>query len=210
MVRWQPGTADRLRRSAVRLFTERGFAATTAADIARDAGVTERTFFRHFADKEEVLFDDDARLEAIIVTAARQHLADDRSTDSRPIDRATERGRAFGAASAGMRALAADFDGDRDAHRRRASILAQMPGLQGRQLLKQERWVNSVRATLEADGVDAADAAAAVELAAAAMRLAYAAWLHGSAGPGLVARLADTEQRLIGVAVAGGTPESGN
>ena len=47
----------RLQRAALELFAENGFDHTTAAQIAARAGVTERTFFRHFPDKREVLFD---------------------------------------------------------------------------------------------------------------------------------------------------------
>lgn len=56
MVRWEPGTRERLRAAALELFASRGFDETTAADIAARAGVTERTFFRHYADKRDVLF----------------------------------------------------------------------------------------------------------------------------------------------------------
>src|SRR5690242_4601605 len=56
MARWAPGASDRLQRAAMELFAEDGFEATTVAGIAGRAGVTERTFFRHFADKREVLF----------------------------------------------------------------------------------------------------------------------------------------------------------
>ena len=38
-------------RAALELFIERGFEQITVAEIARRAGLTERTFFRHFADK---------------------------------------------------------------------------------------------------------------------------------------------------------------
>src|SRR5579871_825136 len=47
----------RLRQAALDLFRERGYEATTTAEIAARAGVTERTFFRHFPDKREALFD---------------------------------------------------------------------------------------------------------------------------------------------------------
>ena len=56
MGRWEPGAPGRLQQAAIELFAERGFDATTVADIADRAGVTERTFFRHYADKREVLF----------------------------------------------------------------------------------------------------------------------------------------------------------
>src|SRR3978361_1647984 len=56
MVRWEPGTKDRLRIAALELFERQGFEQTTTADIAKAVGVTERTFFRHYTDKREVLF----------------------------------------------------------------------------------------------------------------------------------------------------------
>ena len=46
----------RLEQAALELYVERGFEQTTVAEIAQRAGLTERTFFRHFADKREVLF----------------------------------------------------------------------------------------------------------------------------------------------------------
>lgn len=56
MGRWEPNSRGRLQEAALALFAERGFDQTTAAEIAARAGLTERTFFRHFADKREVLF----------------------------------------------------------------------------------------------------------------------------------------------------------
>src|SRR5579872_7413371 len=56
MGRWEPGARGRLEEAALALYSERGFENTTVADIAGLAGLTERTFFRHFADKREVLF----------------------------------------------------------------------------------------------------------------------------------------------------------
>src|SRR6516225_7463342 len=56
MGRWEPNARGRLEQAALELYIERGFEQTTVAEIARRAGLTERTFFRHFADKREVPF----------------------------------------------------------------------------------------------------------------------------------------------------------
>ena len=56
MARWQPDAGQRLREAALDLFDERGFDQTSVAQIAQRAELTERTFYRHYADKREVLF----------------------------------------------------------------------------------------------------------------------------------------------------------
>src|SRR3954451_19107749 len=56
MVRWEPGARERLQAAALELFATQGFEQTTTAEIAQAVGLTERTFFRHFTDKREVLF----------------------------------------------------------------------------------------------------------------------------------------------------------
>lgn len=61
----------RLQWAALELFRERGYEETTAAEIAAKAGVTERTFFRHFPDKREVLFDGDTAFSEALATAVR-------------------------------------------------------------------------------------------------------------------------------------------
>ena len=71
MGRWQPGTRERLQGVALELFARQGYEATTVADIAEQAHVTERTFYRYFADKREVLFDGQDRLTALFVDAVR-------------------------------------------------------------------------------------------------------------------------------------------
>src|ERR1700734_1431159 len=57
MVRWEPDSKGRLAQAALVLYGEQGFDKTTVAEIAERAGLTERTFFRHFTDKKEVLFE---------------------------------------------------------------------------------------------------------------------------------------------------------
>src|SRR5579871_6772059 len=60
-----------LQRAALELFKERGYEQTTAAEIATRAGVTERTFFRHFPDKRDVLFGGDTVLSEVLTAAVR-------------------------------------------------------------------------------------------------------------------------------------------
>ena len=59
----------RLQQAALELFAERGYELTTAVEIATKAGVTERTFFRHFTDKREVLFDGETVLRDILTSS---------------------------------------------------------------------------------------------------------------------------------------------
>jgi len=66
MTRWAPDAAGRLHNAALELFLEQGFAATTVPQIAERAGLTTRSFFRHFADKREVLFTGEDELPAVV------------------------------------------------------------------------------------------------------------------------------------------------
>src|SRR6201995_4177491 len=69
MTRWEPNARGRLQLAALELYSEHGFDETTVAEIAKRAGLTERTFFRHFADKREVLFAGAALLQDLFVAA---------------------------------------------------------------------------------------------------------------------------------------------
>src|SRR6202008_1402787 len=74
--REMPRSAEPVRRhlqiAALDLYRKQGYEATTAADIAAKAGVTERTFFRHFPDKRDVLFSGDTVLTEVLTTAVRE------------------------------------------------------------------------------------------------------------------------------------------
>ena len=59
----------RLQEAALGLYLEHGYDKTTTAGIAARAGVTERTFFRHFDDKREVFFDGEAQLRDLLAGA---------------------------------------------------------------------------------------------------------------------------------------------
>ena len=49
MGRWEPDSRRRLEEAAMALYGEKGFDTTSVAEIAERAGLTERTFFRHFS-----------------------------------------------------------------------------------------------------------------------------------------------------------------
>ncbi len=72
MARWQTGAQARLEQAALALFLEQGFAETTVPQIAARAGLTTRTFFRHFADKREVLFAGDAEVPTLVLQRMAQ------------------------------------------------------------------------------------------------------------------------------------------
>src|SRR3981189_2696153 len=116
MVRWEPNARGRLEQAAVELYSERGFEQTTVAEIAKRAGLTERTFFRHYADKREVLFAGSGRLQELMATAVA-----DAPDSAGPID----------AVAAGLETAAAVLQ-DRDHSRQRQAIIVANPELQER------------------------------------------------------------------------------
>ena len=66
-------TKEALRRVALERFKKDGFANVTVTELAAEAGVTERTFFRHFPTKEAVLFEDyETQLEWVAEALARR------------------------------------------------------------------------------------------------------------------------------------------
>src|ERR1700704_6114447 len=67
MTRGEPDSRGRLEEAALALYGERGFENTTVAEIAERAGLTERTYFRYFADKREVLFGGSASMQELLV-----------------------------------------------------------------------------------------------------------------------------------------------
>src|SRR6195952_1953679 len=103
MSRWEPDARGRLALAAMELYLDRGFDETTVAEIAERAGLTERTFFRHFADKREVLFGgQDALLQLFV----------------KSIDEAPESMSALDAVGAALAAAGPVFE-DRHKHARR-------------------------------------------------------------------------------------------
>ncbi|WP_199442103.1 TetR family transcriptional regulator [Umezawaea beigongshangensis] len=181
MGRWEPDARGRMIRAAMDLFAERGFEPTTAGDVAARAGVTERTFFRHFADKREVLFDGAGVMER---TAHDAILA--APADSSPLD----------AALAGMVAAGGLLADQRDHAVRRSRIVAANPGLQERELLKLAALADTTTGALRARGVAEPADALAAHSAVTVFRVAFARWIEGEEPRDFAACVADAAAAL--------------
>ena len=66
-------TRQRLIEASRRLIADQGYARTTAAQIAEEAGGSERTFFRHFASKSEVFLANWQRIADSFSTTMQSH-----------------------------------------------------------------------------------------------------------------------------------------
>lgn len=164
MGRWEPGAPDRLQQAAMQLFAERGFEATTVADIAARAGVTERTFFRHFADKREVLFSGGDMLRAAFVGA----IAD--APPGQPV-----RALVWAALDAGAKTL--QEARGQDHARARDAIISANDALQERELLKLAGLARAVTRALAAHDVAPTQARLAGDLALAVFAAAFQQWV---------------------------------
>jgi AcrR family transcriptional regulator len=176
MTRWRPDPRGRLAQAALELYAERGFDGTTVADIAERAGLTERTFFRHFADKREVLFGGADTLD-ILVDA---------------VDGETP----LAAAIAGFAAVGAVIEDRRAFAEQRSAVIAANPELQERELIKLASWADAVRDVLVDQGVDIEEAALAAQVALAVFRSAFQRWLTGTEDAGLAQRIHETAGEL--------------
>jgi AcrR family transcriptional regulator len=162
MARWQPDAQGRLQEAALALFGERGYDSTTVAEIAERAGLTKRTFFRHFADKREVLFDGAGALQERFVNAVAAAPA-----GAAPLD----------AVAPALDAAAAAFEERRAFSARRQQVIDANPELQERELIKLARLAGAVAEALRARGVEDPAATLAAEAAITVFRVAFQRWV---------------------------------
>lgn len=163
MSRWEPNARGRLQKAALELYTERGFEQTSVAEIARRAGLTERTFFRHFADKREVLFAGSGALQDLIVDALAG------APDSaKPID----------AVAAALDAAAAVFEDRREHSQRRQGVIAANADLQERELIKLASLSAALADALRRRGVGDPAASLAAEAGIAVFKVAFESWAN--------------------------------
>lgn len=193
MGRWEPNARGRLEQAALELYGERGFDQTTVADIADRAGLTERTFFRHFADKREVLFYGQDALREACVTAIAEA-----PESAAPID----------AVASALDAFALVLEGRREHARRRQAVIAANPGLQERELLKLATLVAAMTEALHRRGVPEHTASLAAETGIAVFKIAFARWITGE--PSRLAELVRESLDQLRTVTAGGQAVTGS
>jgi len=143
------------------LYAERGYEETTVAEIAERAGLTKRTFFRHFADKREVLFGGSEVLEQEMTAAIEAAPA-----DAPPVA-------LIGAA---LDAAGARFEGTREFAALRHAIVTSSPELQERELIKASSLAAAMTKALSARGLDDTAATLAAWIAMSVMHVSYERW----------------------------------
>ena len=162
MGRWEPDAPARLQRAAFELYTERGYHQTTVTEIAARAGLSQRSFFRHFADKREVLFHGSDRFRDTIVGALR------------PAPTTLE------AVTNALAAVGAAFV-DRPTVRRRQALLNAYPELQERELSKLVSIAAALASALRRQDVPQPVAELAAETGMTILRVTVARWLDDPA-----------------------------
>jgi AcrR family transcriptional regulator len=166
MGRWEPNARGRLGRAALELYVERGFDQTTVADIAERAGLTKRTFFRHYVDKRDVLFAGAVPLREAVVRAVAE---------------APAGLSAVGAVTLGLEAAAEMIQERPEDVRLRQTVIDAHLELQERELVKLATLAGEIAAALRGRGFDACRARLIAETGMAVFRVAFARWIANSA-----------------------------
>jgi AcrR family transcriptional regulator len=165
MGRWEPNARGRLEMAGLELYIERGYEQTTVAEIAKRAGLTERTFFRHFADKREVLFSGSASLQELLVgTVAGAPAA------TRPLD----------AVALAIEAAAARLQERREYAQKRNAVIAANAELRERELIKLASLASAIAGELRERGVTEPAASLTAEAGIAVFKVAFETWVDGS------------------------------
>ncbi|MES9538313.1 TetR family transcriptional regulator [Actinomadura sp. NPDC000600] len=162
MGRWEPNARGRLEEAALDLYGERGYEKTTVAEIAARAGLTERTFFRHYADKREVLFAGSSLLQDVLTKAVA-----DAPDGASPLD----------ATAAALDAVSAIFAGRRAHARRRQAVINANTELRERELIKLATLASTLADALRRRGVPDPTAPLTAETGIAVFKVAFDRWL---------------------------------
>lgn len=165
MSRWAPDARGRLEDAALDLFVENGYDETTVAQIADRAGLNRATFFRHFADKREILFGGEESLAGRFATGIR---------DAAPNATLAE---CLRAALAAAGTLMTGDQRRKAAQRRR--VAAANAEVQERGLLKQRAVAQAMTTALRERGADDLTARLGADVALLAFGVALERWVAG-------------------------------
>jgi AcrR family transcriptional regulator len=190
MARWEPNARERLQQAAMRLFEERGYDRTTVGEIAERAQLTERTFFRYFADKREVLFSGSALFEKTILDAIAGA-----SKGTGPLEVVVS---AFGA-------MVPWFDEHRAHARKRKALIAAHAELRERELIKLASLRSAIGGSLRGRGLNKATADLVAEAGITVFTNAFERWVEDARKHGLSHHLqaALAELRVIAAGTGG-------
>ena len=170
MSRWEPNARERLERAALDLFVEVGFTEATVPQITARAGLTTRTFFRHFADKREVLFAAEQELPALVARLMSE------APESLTPMMLVERGLLIVAATR--------FEGNLDYLRTRRAVIQADEGLRERELRKSSVLADAIRREFTYRGADELTAALTAQVAVTVLGVSVDRWLdHGGTQP---------------------------
>src|ERR1700722_7284531 len=171
MTRWEPGAPERLAQAALELYAERGFEQTTVADIAKRAGLTERTFFRHYADKREVLFGGSAAMHDELL----------RALDELPPALPT-----IEAVRVAVEAVSRLLHGRRALARERHQVVVAHADLKERELIKRATLTAALAQALQQRGVPEPAASLAADIGLGVFYVGFGHWLDDPADRELV------------------------
>jgi AcrR family transcriptional regulator len=183
MGRWEPDARGRLAKAAMALYAEQGFEQTTVAEIAARAGLTERTFFRHFADKREVLFYGMDRLRELLTRAVA-----DAPASATPMD----------AVGAALEAAGAMFQENPERVRLRDAIVSANAELRERELIKLATLAAVMAGALRDRGIPEPAASLAAEAGIAVFKVAFARWVGEPGQPDLPSIFRESMAELRG------------
>ena len=184
MGRWEPDARGRLAKAAMALYAEQGFDQTTVAEIAARAGLTERTFFRHFADKREVLFYGTEMLRDLLVRAVADVPASATAMD---------------AVGAAFEAAGAMLQENPDRVRLRDAIVSAHAELRERELIKLAALASAVAGALRDRGIAEPAASLAAETGVAVFKIAFARWISEPGQPDLPGIIRESMTELSGM-----------
>ena len=184
MGRWEPNARGRLLQAAWELFRARGYTGTTVEEIAARAGLTERTFFRYFSDKREVLFYGMDSLRDILVRAIA-----DAPVSAGPMD----------AVGAALQAVADIIQENPEYARLRNAVVCANAELRERELIKLAQLAAAMAGALRDRGIPEPAASLAAETGVAVYRVAFARWISEPGQPDFPAILRESMEELRGV-----------